>query len=333
MNNRGRKWLCLIMFTGMAILAAGCKTKEKEELSLAYISKDLSHAWYQEITEGIRSGCEEKGIRYLEYDAAYDDKACLEAVEDALDNDVSAVLLTITNQKLGPEIVRLCEQKETVLVSIDDNILDEKGREIPLVGMPYKELGTLGGNALVRKAEEKGFLDDKENIVVLQMIVPGLTTFTERMEAFKDAILNQTELTEENFVTVEVPHGMYDDVYKNILEYVNGREDVREKKWLICGANDDCAAGAMYALRDMKIPMGQIIACGIGGYNVSAKVFEEENANYIAILAQPEEEGREAVEMVCDYLKEGKEIRGTVAIGGQIITRDNYRMYMNDSNE
>lgn len=322
----------MVVFCIAVLIFSGCSNtvqKKDERITVAYISKDLEHTWFQAVSRGIQEKCEEKDAQYLAYNAEYNDDLCLDAVKDALNKGARAIMITSTNQKLGAEISKMCKEKGAMLVTIDDNMKDEEGKELPHVGMPYKELGMLGGNALVKKAKEEGFFESKKEIKILQIIVTDLSVFTERMDAFADAIFHQSNLTENNVVLIQVEKGMYEDVYKGVNDFIQEQDDM-DNYWLICGANDDCAVATMHALIDNGVMQNDVIACGIGGYNLSIEEFEKKNENYIAILTQPEEEGKEAGEHVFEYLEDQKEFKGEVSIGGKVITSNNYRLYMND---
>ena len=70
-----------------------------------------------------------------------------------------------------------------------------------------------------------------------------------------------------------------------------------------------------------------IIACGLGGYELSVQEFENGNQNYITVMTQPDMEGAKGAEMLYENITEGKPISSSYVLGGMVATCDNYMIY------
>lgn len=318
------------------VLLYGCgpqSAKEGEEdLSFVYISKDLEHYWFQQVSSGIESKCRELGITFQSYNADYDDAQCIAWVKQAVKDGCDGLMICVTNQQLGSEIAEICKKAEVPVVTIDDSMKDDEGKEFPYVGMATREVAAIGGVGLTRLAKEKDFPVAEGKIKILELDVPELSVFRERLTGYEEALFINLGLEAEDVVTINVSTGMYQSNYDEVKAYFDQNPLEEDTYWIICGVNDDSALAPMHVLRDMGCPAEQVIACGLGGYELSIQEFEEQNTYYITVMTQPDVEGAKAVEMLYDYLKEGKELDKSIILGGSIATCDNYMIYFNDSN-
>ena len=321
----------LILFTGMLF---GCEETPEpgadEKIRLAFIAKDLGHYWFLQEKEGMESKCKELGIEVNCFDAYYDDQKCMELVKQVIEEAYDGLMICTTNQGLGPEIGKLCEKAKIPVVTLDDSMKDENGRSFPLISMAYKEVVAIGGVALAKKAEELGFPKESGRLRILEMDVPELSVFRERLDGYEEVIFPLLHLSDEQVVSIAGETGMYADNYEKAREYFQENPPDSGLYWLICGVNDDCALALMHVLLESGVPEENVIACGLGGYELSVREFEQKNPYYITVMTQPDVEGSRAVEMLYDYLKEDKEIDNVVTLGGAVATCDNYLIYFSN---
>lgn len=78
----------------------------------------------------------------------------------------------------------------------------------------------------------------------------------------------------------------------------------------------------MHVLRELGVPAERILACGLGGYELSIREFETGNSNYITVMTQPDVEGAKAAEMMYEYLVNGTEMNTSIILGGVVATCD-----------
>ena len=325
-----RKVIVLCLIFPLLLLNLSCSKSEGEgekPLKFAYICKDLNHYWFQQVSGGIEEKCKELGIVYQSFDASYDNDQCIELVKQVIKEKYDGLMLCVTNQYLGRKIGELCEKADLPVIAIDDSIKNAQGEEFPLVSMALRELGSLGGSALARLAQEKEFPVESKQVRILETLVPDLTTFQERMEGYEEALFASLNLQKEDVLVLESSTGMYQENYETAEEYFRENPPEKDSWWLICGANDDCALAPMHVLKKLGIPQEQILSCGLGGYDLSVDEFQAGNTNYITVMAQPAVEGAQAAEMMYEYIVNGTEIKPSIILGGTIATCDNYLIY------
>lgn len=322
--------VCLLLATILCGIFTGCQDQEQSGLPMvSFICKDLSHYWFQQVAEGIQNKCLELNITYETYDVKYDDDACLDAVEDAIAKGTSGIMICTTNQELGPEIARMCEKADVPLLTVDDTMEDENNVQLPHVGMAAEEMGILGGMALSRLAEERGFFDGTSPVKIVELDVPALSVFRQRLRGYEEALFSNTPLTADDVICVNVRDGMYEGNYAAFEQYLLENKPDPNTKWIVCGVNDDSALAPMHSLVQYGVSNEQILACGLGGYELSITEFENKNYNYITAMTQPYEEGAQAVQMLYDCFVNDIPMEGSILLGGKIATCDNYLIYFN----
>lgn len=295
---------------------------DEAPLKFVYVCKMLSHPWFAQEEMGIKKACEELGIEYVSIDSDLNDEKCLADVDSAFTMDADALLLVITNQSMGPNIATRAAEEGVTLVTIDDNIVDAAGAPVPHVGMPTKEVGILGGEELGRMATDRGYFSDGNKVKVLQINVPTTTVFYPRIEGYQEGLKATTPLTDEDFIVVDTSEGMYEDNLAAATPIIVANPDVTH--WIITGANDDCALAPMAVLKEQGFNMDNTLACGLGGYEMSLAEFKNGNANYIAIVLQPDVEGYKAVYLAYENIKNGAPIPESTLVSGAIANVDNY---------
>lgn len=189
----------------------------------------------------------------------------------------------------------------------------------------------IGGSALAELAEEKGFPKESSRIHVVEIDVPEVATFRERLEGYEEALIEKMGIEESVIQVIWSDTGMYEENRMCAEEWFAENPPEPEDYWIVCGANDDCALAVMHTLTDAGVPQSQVIACGLGGYELSTEEFESGNDHYIAVMTQPNAEGEQAVQMLYDYLTKGTPMKETVMLGGTVATCDNYLLYYDSS--
>lgn len=330
-----RKAVAIILTGVLSSLAIGAQAvmaekKTEEDLKFVYISKQLSHPWFIQEEMGIKKACDELGIEYVGIDSDGNDEKCLADVDNAFAMDADALLMCITNQSMGPNVAKNCKEAGIPLVTIDDNIVDEEGNPVPHVGMPTKEVGELGGAELAKMANERGFFEEGNKVKVLQIDIPTNTVFGPRLDGYKEALIKDTPLEEEDFIRIEAadPTGAYEGNLTVSSPVIVGNPDVTH--WIITGANDDCALAPMKILEEQGFDMNNVLGCGLGGYEMSLDEFKKGNESYIAIVLQPDVEGYEAVKIAYEYIVNGTEMPENTFISGSIANADNYLEFYPD---
>lgn len=323
--------LCVVLILSLAACERNTTEPDRQMIRLAYISKDLKHYWFQQVVSGIRSRCMEYGIEYSAFDAHFDDETCMNQVDEIIAEGYDGLMICTTNQQLGAEIGKKCAEANIPVVTIDDTMRDHKGSTFSHVGMATREVGGIGGVALAKLANDRGFFDEGNRTAILELTVNSLSVFQERLDGYNEALFTNADLTADDIVLIDTPDGMYENNRAALSAYFSEHDSSDVTHWIICGANDDCALSCMHQLRDMGFDMDHVIGCGLGGYELSIQEFEEGNPNYISIMLQPDVEGSKATELLYNCLVNDQPMSSSLLLGGKLATCDNYLVYFNYS--
>ena len=313
--------------SGSAVAADGNTKGLDRRLKFVYVCKQLSHPWFIQEEMGIQKACNELGIDYVGIDSDNNDEKCLQDIDNAFSMQADALLLCITNQSMGPNVANMCENEGIPLVTIDDNIQKEDGTQVAHVGMPTKEVGTLGGEALGKAATEKGFFENDANVKVMQINIPTNTVFGPRLDGYKEGLMSTTPLTEDDFIRVDASDATaeYEGNMQVAAPVITAHPEV--DYWIITGANDDCALAPMDVLKEQGFDMTHVLGCGLGGYEMSLERFKNGDDNYMAIVLQPDVEGYKAVYEAYENIVNQTPMEENTFVSGEIANSENYLDY------
>jgi ABC-type sugar transport system substrate-binding protein len=300
--------------------AAAAKT-----FKFGYISKLLTHPWFTAESAGIEKFCKENGIEYVSADANMDDEKCLQLVDELITQKIDALMICATSQGIGPAIVEKCTKAGIPVLTIDDTLLDSAGKQLNHVGLPTKEVGIMGGEALAKLAKEMGFFDDAKNVVkVMNLTSPKLSVLMERTEGYTEALKKNTPLTKDSdYILVDTKDGMLNNALPACNAVVSANPKVTH--WIATGINDDCGIAAVRTCEELGIAATNYISCGLGGYDLALEELAKGNASFITIGLRPDIEGYTAGEEMYKFLKDGTALKEYIEVGGTMVNVDNYK--------
>jgi L-arabinose transport system substrate-binding protein len=306
------------------LFGAGQKPDEGE-LKFAYVCKMLTHPWFIEEENGIKAACAELGIDYVGVDANLDDEACMQAVDNVIGQGADALMVVVTQQSLGPAVVEKCREAGIPVITIDDTIMDSDGNRIPHVGLPTVETGIMGGHALAKIAKERNFFAPGNVVKVMQIDMSFLSVVHDRTVGYKQALQEDLPLDDDDFIVQDSKTGMFEENLPVASAILNANPDVTH--WIVTGINDDGAIAPLRVFEENGFPLENVLACGLGGYIMSYEEFQKSHNSYIVTKLQPFAEGEAAVNILYDFITEGKEMPMETLVPGVIVTKENYQEF------
>ncbi|MDR0497229.1 MAG: substrate-binding domain-containing protein [Treponema sp.] len=321
--------LAVLMLT-VLFGCSGSSGKKDQPLKIAYISKMLTHPWFIAEDNGLRDAAAKLGVEYFSIDANLDDEACDAAIEAALAQGIKGLAICITNQGNGPALAIKCRERGIALITVDDNIVDENGSPVPHVGIPVREVGVLGGEALAKLANERGFFAPGNVVKVMQIDAPRVTVLVQRLEGYKQALMANTPLKDEDFLRPETSEAMLEDSLAVAQATIQAHPYVTH--WIVTGVNDDTAIAPLKAIEENgRIPRENTLYCGLGGYSMSVEEFKKNNSSYICIVLDPYMEGYRAMEILYNYIVNGTAMPMQTLVNGNIATLSNWKTLIDES--
>ena len=181
----------------------------------------------------------------------------------------------------------------------------------------------MGGKKLAEYANERGFFNEGNVVKVLELDIPSVSVLGERLQGYRNSLLADTPLTEDDFITVETSDGMLEDTLPVAQSTVQAHPEVTH--WIVGGTSDDAAIACLKAFEEAGISQENYLVCGLGGYEMAVEEFEKENDSFMTIVLDPYKEGYTAVELLYDNLKDGKEIPENTFVNGEVATLSNWK--------
>lgn len=314
--------VCVFTFSVLLSIVVAGQKEDEGELKFAYVCKMLTHPWFIEEENGIKARVEKLGLDYVGVDANLDDEACMQAVDNVIGQGADALMIVVTQQSLGPAVVEKCREVGIPVITIDDTIEDSDGNRIPHVGLPTVETGIMGGHALAKLAKERGFFAPGNVVKVMQIDMSFLSVVHDRTVGYKAALQEDLPLKDDDFIVQDSKTGMFEENLPVASAILNAHPDVTH--WIVTGINDDGAIAPLRVFEENGFPMENVLACGLGGYIMSYEEFQKSHNSYIVTKLQPFAEGEAAVQILYDYITEGKEMPEETLVPGVIVTKDNY---------
>ena len=314
--------VCVFTFSVLLSIVVAGQKEDEGELKFAYVCKMLTHPWFIEEENGIKARVEKLGLDYVGVDANLDDEACMQAVDNVIGQGADALMIVVTQQSLGPAVVEKCREAGIPVITIDDTIEDSDGNRIPHVGLPTVETGIMGGHALAKLAKERGFFAPGNVVKVMQIDMSFLSVVHDRTVGYKAALQEDLPLKDDDFIVQDSKTGMFEENLPVASAILNAHPDVTH--WIVTGINDDGAIAPLRVFEENGFPMENVLACGLGGYIMSYEEFQKSHNSYIVTKLQPFAEGEAAVQILYDYITEGKEMPEETLVPGVIVTKDNY---------
>jgi L-arabinose transport system substrate-binding protein len=98
-----------------------------------------------------------------------------------------------------------------------------------------------------------------------------------------------------------------------------------EKRWLVCGNNDNAVLGAVRALEGRGFDASNVIAIGINGTDCIVEFRKDRPTGFFAsILLAPKRHGFDTAEMMYRWVTGGAEPLKETYTQGILITRDTF---------
>jgi len=315
---------------------AGTKAEEPKEeqkaepkkVKIGYVCKMLTHPWFIQEEEGLKRKAKELGVELVSVDADLKDEKCVAAVDNLLAQGINGLAIVVTNQGLGPAIAKKCKDAGVALCTIDDTIQDETGKQVPHVGFPVKDLAKMGGKTLAKIAKERGFFKEGNVVKVMQIDMPQLSVVHDRTIGYMEALMEECpELKESDFIQQGSETGMFDQNLPVASAIFNAHPEVTH--WIVTGINDDGALAPLKIFQEAKFNMDNVIACALGGYELTLAEFQKGSKSIVAIGMKADGEGEKAVQILYDNIVNSKPLPELTNSDGMMVTLDNWKEYFN----
>lgn len=304
-------------------------TAAESEYRIAYLCSDGSNDRLSHIANSIRKTCEAMEIEYVFLDCKNRDDLFLSFLKDLEISRLDALIVSPTNEGLGPMVTSKCEEIGIPVLCIESRLKTIDGKNAAYIGASAYDNGMLGGQELVDRANKRGFFDSKKSINVILLSRSNFFYEDQTMQGFRAAFSKlNPELSGKDYLTLETYHSSFSSQYLDIKNQLKTLD--QDNLYIGVSYNDEGALALYCFAQESGIDMSDMLICGIGGYEPSYEIFKSGGAgakSYICVGVDPFDIGEKAVNSLYAYINKGEVLPEIQTVEGTLLTEVNYEEY------
>lgn len=291
---------------------------------VAFVCKFITSSWFAPKTEGMEEKAAELGIEFIGIDGNNAEDAFLQGVQNAINQDVDAVILTPVTAAMVPSVIDLCKDAGVAYITTDDGGYDAEGNRVPHLGLD--DFGLLYASAVAtgEAAVARGF--DVSKLKIAMLDAPSVESIHARSLGTYQGLMDSIPgLTEDNFIWLDT----IDNLTDNNISKLSGAYQANAATtdyWIVaCGGNNVWDA-AFPIFDENEVDYSKVLCTGVAGDAtiVDAAKASEGKANSLfcsGILPAPS--GRALIELCYDLLENGTEFPDFTGYPDYIVSGEN----------
>lgn len=331
-----KKTLSVLLALALLLAAVPAALAEKDAPVIAYICKELSQQWFQNVSSALKETAMDRGAKeVLLIDAAMNPEDYLIALDNVISQGVDAIIVCPPDQQLSQVTVNKCAEAGIPLLAESDPLLGEDGKLLaPAIVMDgYQcglDIGTWLGNDLV---DNKIAVDDSIGYLCMTMMTVAncIPRHEGAVEGFKSIV--------KDYPDAQIYYTDYDGTPEKAFDaasaIITAHPEV--KTWISTAPNDEGSQGVCRAIEQAGLQDSAIIV-GMGGYVASdefakgTKCFKA--SGYINGKTSGELVANAAMDWIetgvtpwSEFIGEGQTF-GERPFGATLVTPENYKEIM-----
>ncbi|MDZ4362843.1 substrate-binding domain-containing protein [Brevundimonas sp.] len=312
------------MLSGMLASAVAACARSAPGLKIGFIVKQPEESWFQDEWRFADMAARENGFTVLKIGGTDGDRV-LTAIDNLAAKNAAGFIICAPDTRLGPAIEQRARVNDLKVMSVDDRLVDARGKpieSIPHVGISAADIGGLAGRTAVEEAVRRGWPLAETGI--LRLSFDGLETARERTANGRDAA-----------VAAGVPAGNVHDAPQRTTDTEGGFNAASPvltrvstlKRWIVLGMNDEAVLGGVRAAEQLGLPAQDIIGIGIGGSGSAEAEFSKPALTgfYGSILLSPRRHGFDTSLAMYRWVTEGVRPAAVTFTDGLPMDRSNWR--------
>nr|WP_254783727.1 arabinose ABC transporter substrate-binding protein [Collimonas sp. OK307] len=309
---------------GFATIALASHAAMAEETKIGFLVKMPEEGWFQEEWRFAEQAAKEKGFTLIKIGVPNGEKV-MSAIDNLAAQHAQGFVICVPDVKLGTAIVAKAKQLNLKFSTVDDRLIDGKGKPIesvPHMGISAFEIGKQVGAGLVAEMKARGW--NMNEVGALRISFDELPTAKERTDGVLDA-LKAAGFPSANIINA--PEVKTDTESAFNAGNTALLKNQKFKKWLAFGLNDESVLGAVRAAEGQGIKADSMIAIGIGGSASAVSEFAKKDVTAFlgTVLISPKRHGYETAVNMYDWTKNGKAPPALVLTSGKIMYRGNQK--------
>lgn len=300
------------------------ESKSDGKIKIGFVVKDASSDWFQNEWKFAEQAGEEMGFEVIKIEAT-DGSALLSALDNLGSQQVQGVIACVPDVKLGPAIVAKSKEYGFKLMTVDDRLLGSDGNpieEVPHMGISALNVGKLVGEEIAKEVKNRGW--NMKEVYSLVLTYTELPTLKERTDGASESLMSMG-LPKANILEAPQKDQSSESAF-NAANIVIAK-NLNVKKWVVYGFNDETIASGVRALEGNGVSADDVIAIGIGGYDIAVGEFEKEDVTgfFGTVVLASYRHGYETAVNMYNWIAKNQEPEKLILTSGYIATRANYK--------
>lgn len=309
---------------GFATMVLASHAALADDIKIGFLVKMPEEGWFQEEWRFAEQAAKEKGFKIIKIGVPNGEKV-MSAIDNLAAQQAQGFVICVPDVKLGTAIVNKAKQSKLKFSTVDDRLIDGKGKPIesvPHMGISAFEIGKQVGTGMLDEMKKRGW--NMNEVGALRISFDELPTAKERTSGVIEA------LTAGGFPAANIinaPQVKTDTESAFNAGNTALLKNQKFKKWLAFGLNDEAALGAVRAAEGQGIKADSMIAIGIGGSASATSEFAKKDVTAFlgTVLISPKRHGYETAMNMYEWVKNGKAPAALTLTSGKIMYRNNQK--------
>lgn len=291
------------------------------------IYKAGDQTWFIDEGAAAQAAVEALGGTFTYVDAKMNPEEELKAVDNAIANNASGIVICTSDQTMSQAVVDKCQEANIPVVAADDALQDgDENKLVPWVGINAYVIGEANGEWLANYVKENDLASNAE-VGLMIMTMDTVSSCVPRAEGEYDKF---TELVPE-FDAARIFKADYDGTTDKgntaATAVITAHPEI--KTWLVTGANEEGCIGAARALESAGLDADACVV-GLGAY-MAKDEWNDKGADGTCVKASAyfpaKAVGEGSIEVLMQLI-EGGEPEMETAVDAVVVTPDDYKDVM-----
>lgn len=230
------------------------------KFKVAFVCK-FSGAWFTPKANSLGETIEAAGGEYLFIDANSDEQAWLDGIQNIINQDFDAVVMTPVNTALLPDAIAMLQEAGIAYMTTDDPGPDAYGFYAPHYGLDdyylHNELGKYVAQKITEENWLDGVADDWSNFLFVLQDSPAVEAIHLRNVGFYDGIVATHAIPESQVVWLDCGGSLSDEVAAKFSSTVQANVGTIDK-WLVSAGGAASISPTMTLFQENGIDLANV---------------------------------------------------------------------------
>lgn len=230
------------------------------KLKVAFVCK-FSGAWFTPKANSLGETVEAAGCEYLYIDANSDEQAWLDGIQNIINQDFDAVVMTPVNTALLPDAIAMLQEAGIAYMTTDDPGADAYGFYSPHYGLDdyylHNELGKYVAQKITEENWLEGVADDWSNFLFVLQDSPAVEAIHLRNVGFYDGIMATHAIPEDRVIWLDCGGSLSDEVAAKFSSTVQANVGTIDK-WLVSAGGAGSITPTMTLFKEAGVDLANV---------------------------------------------------------------------------